>query len=42
MTPLESYLAYYEARHKPGYAVLVTGAWGVGKTFQVQKALAGC
>jgi hypothetical protein len=39
MTALENYLAYYETRSKPGYAVLVTGAWGVGKTFQVRKAL---
>lgn len=39
MTQLESYLAYYLQREQPGYAVLVTGAWGVGKTFQVMKAI---
>ncbi|MCR9196988.1 MAG: KAP family NTPase, partial [Hyphomonas sp.] len=40
-TPLETYLAYYRGlRHPgPGYAVLVTGAFGSGKTHQVQRAL---
>lgn len=41
MTALKSYLDYYCDRHKPGYAVLVTGPWGVGKTFQVREALKG-
>lgn len=36
---LEEYLNYYCNIDKPGYAVLVTGAWGVGKTFQVKKIL---
>lgn len=38
-THLEQYLAYYVGRLKPGYAVLVTGDWGSGKTFQVKHAL---
>ncbi|WP_445500780.1 hypothetical protein [Microvirga sp. G4-2] len=36
---LESYLAYYTSCKDPRYAVLVTGDWGTGKTFQVRKAL---
>lgn len=36
-THLESYLNFYCSLQKPGYAVLVTGAWGVGKTYQVKK-----
>ncbi len=36
---LELYLAYYVSRQKPGYAVLVTGDWGSGKTHQVRRAL---
>jgi len=36
---LSSYIDYYSSISSPGYAVLVTGAWGVGKTFQVKKAL---
>jgi hypothetical protein len=39
MSQLKQYLDYYQTRDKPGYAVLVTGAWGVGKTFQVKRAL---
>jgi len=38
-THLEQYLAYYVGRMSPGYAVLVTGDWGTGKTYQVTKAL---
>lgn len=38
-TYLEDYLAYYKSCEDPGYAVLVTGDWGTGKTFQVKKAL---
>ena len=38
--PLKSYLDYYKDLDRPGYAVLVTGEWGVGKTYQVQKVLA--
>ncbi|EJT06023.1 ATP-binding protein [Rhizobium sp. CCGE 510] len=39
VTHLDQYLAYYIGRRKPGYAVLVTGDWGSGKTFQVRNAL---
>ena len=38
-THLNEYLAYYKKRQNPGYAVLVTGGWGVGKTYQVKAAL---
>lgn len=37
---LKEYLDYYKTRESPGYAVLVTGEWGTGKTFQVKQALA--
>lgn len=33
------YLRHYNSIYAPGYAVLVTGEWGVGKTFQVKNAL---
>jgi hypothetical protein len=36
---LENYLRHYETLEKPGYAVLVTGEWGVGKTTQVKQVL---
>ncbi|MDV6330029.1 hypothetical protein [Asticcacaulis sp. 201] len=36
---LKDYLAYYQTCDAPGYAVLVTGAWGTGKTFQVKDAI---
>lgn len=39
MSALQTYLDYYENRAEPGYAVLVTGAWGVGKTHQVRSCL---
>lgn len=39
-THLEDYLAYYKKCDFPGYAVLVTGEWGTGKTYQVKDALA--
>ena len=38
-TPLQEYLNYYVSVDEPEYAVLVTGAWGVGKTFQVRSCL---
>jgi KAP family P-loop domain len=38
-THLEDYLSYYQKLENPGYAVLVTGEWGTGKTFQVLKYL---
>jgi len=34
---LKDYLGYYKELVSPGYAVLVTGEWGVGKTFQIKK-----
>jgi hypothetical protein len=39
VTYLEQYLSYYVSRLEPGYAVLVTGGWGSGKTYQVTRAL---
>lgn len=39
MSHLKDYLDYYATTKKPGYAVLVTGAWGSGKTHQVKEAL---
>lgn len=37
---LKKYLGYYCTCQNPGYAVLVTGEWGTGKSFQVNEALA--
>ena len=39
MTHLSEFLAYYGKLKTPGYAVLVTGAWGIGKTHQVKAAI---
>lgn len=36
---LDEYLAYYGSLQDPGYAVLVTGEWGVGKTHQVRQCI---
>lgn len=36
---LEEYLKYYVKLDNPGYAVLVTGEWGTGKTFQVKELI---
>ncbi|WP_454691996.1 hypothetical protein [Achromobacter aloeverae] len=36
---LQEYLQYYLSVEKPGYAVLVTGPWGTGKTYQVRRAV---
>lgn len=38
-THLENYLEYYVGLKEPGFAVLVTGDWGTGKTYQVTKAI---
>lgn len=38
-THLEKYIDYYKKLDAPGYAVLVTGEWGSGKTYQVKHAL---
>ena len=36
-THLEECLNYYTGLDAPGYAFLVTGEWGAGKTYQVKK-----
>jgi len=36
---LQKYLDYYKRLENPGYGVLVTGAWGTGKTHQIKKIL---
>lgn len=36
---MEEYLSYYVGQQSPGYAVLITGPWGSGKTYQVRRAL---
>ncbi|EKB18793.1 hypothetical protein HMPREF1168_02567 [Aeromonas veronii AMC34] len=38
-TALANYLQYYSSLKSPGYAVLITGPWGVGKTYQVKKII---
>jgi hypothetical protein len=37
--PLKNYLDYYKKLEDPRFAVLVTGDWGSGKTYQVKAAL---
>ena len=37
--PLKGFLDYFKGLENPGYAVLVTGDWGSGKTHQVNDAL---
>jgi len=39
LTHLRAYLDYYRSLRAPGFAVLVTGEWGIGKTHQVEHAL---
>lgn len=39
---LRNYIDYYLELDSPQYAILVTGAWGVGKTHQVRKLLPEC
>ncbi|HFK6954332.1 TPA: hypothetical protein ACG0M5_001740 [Enterobacter hormaechei subsp. steigerwaltii] len=36
---LQEYITYYISQIEPKYAVLITGDWGIGKTFQVINAL---
>lgn len=36
---LQEYLSYYLTLTAPGYAVLVTGDWGSGKTYQVKDCI---
>lgn len=38
-TNLENYLDFYINLESPGYAVLITGEWGSGKTHQVLQAI---
>lgn len=38
-TELESYLEYYSQLQDPGHAVLITGAWGTGKSHQTKEAI---
>lgn len=38
-SPLRDYLEFYKRLTTPGYAVLVTGPWGAGKTYQVKKII---
>ena len=38
-TALANYLQYYATLDAPGYAVLVSGPWGVGKTYQVKQVI---
>jgi hypothetical protein len=37
--PLIDYLNFYKNLNEPSFAVLITGEWGSGKTFQVKGAL---
>lgn len=39
MSHLQEYLSYYQTLTDPGYAVLVTGDWGTGKTHQVKNCI---
>ena len=39
MSHLKDCLKGYTALEEPGYAVLVTGEWGAGKTFQVKNCI---
>lgn len=39
-THLEDYLGHYQTLQHPGYAVLVIGEWGSGKTHQIKQAIA--
>ncbi|MDP9653656.1 UNVERIFIED_ORG: hypothetical protein J2W87_001565 [Pseudomonas putida] len=36
---LRTYLEYYKQLENPGYGVLITGAWGAGKTHQIKTIL---
>jgi hypothetical protein len=36
---LSEYLKYYKSLSNPGYAVLVVGEWGCGKTYQVNASI---
>ncbi|VDZ64918.1 Uncharacterised protein [Citrobacter freundii] len=36
---LQEYLNYYIQQNEPSYAVLITGDWGIGKTYQIMNVL---
>jgi len=36
---LESYINHYKSIDSPGFAVLITGAWGTGKTYQINRII---
>ena len=36
-THLKEYLDYYQTLEDPGYGVLITGAWGSGKTYHIKR-----
>ncbi len=38
-THLKEYLDYYQTLEDPGYGVLITGAWGSGKTYQIKRCV---
>lgn len=38
-THLEEYLKHYQTLEDPGYALLVTGEWGSGKTHQIKQVI---
>lgn len=39
---IKAYLDYYAKLDNPGYAILISGAWGIGKTFLIKKYLLSC
>ncbi|WP_222423287.1 P-loop NTPase fold protein, partial [Yersinia aldovae] len=39
ITQFRTYISYYQKLTNPGYAVLVTGEWGSGKTYQIKNIL---
>ena len=39
MTPLQEYINFYQKVESPEFAVLVSGEWGIGKTYQVKRCL---
>ncbi|HEN3395867.1 TPA: P-loop NTPase fold protein [Yersinia enterocolitica] len=39
ITQFRTYIGYYQKLTNPGYAVLVTGEWGSGKTYQIKNIL---
>jgi hypothetical protein len=39
ITQFKEYINFYKNQKNPGYAVLVTGEWGSGKTYQIKNTL---